>query len=88
MDFSIAKRSGLRQKGELDSLFGVSYPMINAYLNGKSYPRGANRIHIERALVVLQELITTGKLPFSEDKSSEARLKAVEKMKAIISAKK
>ena len=88
MDFSIAKRSGLRQKGELDSLFGVSYPMINAYLNGKSYPRGANRIRIERALTVLQGLITAEKLPFSEDKSSEARMKAIDKMKAIVSAKK
>ena len=88
MDFDIAKRTQLRQKGELDQLFGVSYPMTNAYLSGKSYPRGANRTHISLALTVLDGLLKNGKLPLPEDKPPESRLKVVEKIKAFIQGQK
>ena len=89
LNFEVAKRSGLRQKGELDILFEVSYPMINAYLGGKSYPRGPNRTHISIALDVLNALIDKGKLPLAEGKDTEGRAKAVKKIReCIVSAKK
>jgi len=84
IDFEVAKRSGLRQKGELDVLFGVSYPMTNAYLSGKSYPRGANRAHIDLTLQVLARLIEKGSLPLAEGKDMEGRAKAVEKIRGCI----
>jgi len=88
IDFSIAVQSRLRQKGELDVLFGVSYPMTNAYLNGKSYPRGANRAHIDFTMQILKALIDTGKLPLSPDRDAEQRAKAVLKIKDYIETKK
>lgn len=86
IDFSVAKKTQLRQKGELDVIFGVTFPMVNAYLQGKSYPRGANRTHIATVLQVLNKLLESGKLPLAEDKSSEARTAAVNKIKEYISA--
>lgn len=88
IDFSVAKRTQLRQKGELDRLFGVSYPMTNAYLKGKSYPRGANRKHIDLTLTVLAKLLEAGKLPLSEGKSPESRAKAVAKLEEFIKRQK
>ena len=88
IDFTVAKRTQLRQKGELDRLFGVSYPMTNAYLKGKSYPRGKNRVHIAVTLDVLAELLKSGKLPLSEEKGIEARAKAVTKIHDFVKARK
>ena len=88
IDFEVAKRTQLRQKGELDVLFGVSYPMTNAYLNGKSYPRGANRERIDLTVQVLTKLLTSGKLPLPEDKSPESRAKALVKIREVVEKQK
>ena len=63
--------------------------MTNAYLSGKSYPRGANRVHIDLALKVLASLLEKGKLPMAEGKDTADRAKVVERIKdCIVSAKK
>lgn len=84
IDFKIAKRSGLRQKGELDRLFKVSYPMVNAYLSGKSYPRGANRIRVALVLDVLARLCADNKLPLAEGSDQLARDTAVNKIEGCV----
>lgn len=80
LDFTVAKESGLRQRGELDVLFGVTYPMVNRYLKGKAYPRGKNREHIARVLGTVKALMDKGSLPFTDDKDKEYRTKAVAKI--------
>ena len=84
IDFAVAKRTKLRQKGELDFLFNVSYAMTNAYLSDRSYPRGKNRKHIMGVVSVLLNLLRAGKLPLAESKDFEARKKAVEKINDFI----
>lgn len=79
-DFEVVKKTKLKQKGELERLFGVSRPMVNRYMTGKSLPRGKNRAHTRTALNVLSKLLEAGKLPLSEDKDSAARAAAVEKI--------
>lgn len=85
IDFSVARKTQLRQKGELDAIFGVTFPMVNAYLQGKSYPRGANRTRITTILNVFTQLLESGKLPLPKEKSPEARVAAVNKIKEYIS---
>lgn len=86
IDFEIAKRSGLRQKGELDKLFRVSYPMVNAYLSGKSYPRGVNRVRIATVLDVLGKLCDSGKLPLAEGADQANRETAVTKIESCVAS--
>lgn len=87
IDFEVARKSGLRQRGELDKVFGVSYPMVNRYLTGKSFPRGKQRRLISEAINVLSSLIEKGTLPFKEDRTEESRATAVEKISAYVAAK-
>lgn len=84
MDFNIVKLTKLRQKGELETLFEVSRPMVHNYLSGKSIPRGKNRTHIQSTINVLAKLLEAGKLPLSDDRDSESRMKAVEKILAHV----
>jgi hypothetical protein len=84
MNFEIVKQTKLRQKGELETLFAVSRPMVCHYLSGKSIPRGKNRSHIQTALTVLDKLVQQGKLPLPEDRDADQRMKAVEKILAHV----
>ena len=87
IDFNNVRKSGLRQRGELDKLFGVSYPMVNRYLTGQSFPRGENRRLINVAVKVIDTLVAQGKLPLPSDRDAEARSKAVDKISAFIQTK-
>ena len=80
IDFAIARRAALTQKRELERLFKVSYPMVNAYMKDKSYPRGARRVYIEKVLAHVSKLLAEGTLPFSADMDSEDRLKAIDEI--------
>ena len=73
LDFSIVKRTNLRQKGELDRLFGVSRIMVNRYLSGESLPRGANRKHISKTISVMSELLDAGTLPMDSTADDSVR---------------
>ena len=86
IDFDVVKKSGLRQRTELEELFGVTYAMVNRYMSGKSFPRGDNRRLISKTVHVIEGLLSKGQLPFSEDKDTESRLRAVKKIRAFVAA--
>jgi predicted transcriptional regulator len=73
LDFNVVKKTKLRQKGELDRLFGVSRIMVNRYLSGESLPRGANRKHISKTIDVMAELLEAGTLPIDEKTDENVR---------------
>lgn len=81
IDFNVAKKTQLRQKGELDLIFGVTYAMVNAYLGNRAFPRGKNRTRASVAVGVLNALLEQGKLPFAGDKTPESRAASVLKIK-------
>jgi transcriptional regulator with XRE-family HTH domain len=82
LDFRIVKRTNLKQKGELDRLFGVSRIMVSRYMSGESLPRGANRKHISKAIDVLAEYLDNGKLPISLDADDDQRKALLEEIQA------
>jgi len=82
----LVKKTGLKTKGELDTLFGVSRLMVIKYMTGKSMPRGSNRARIAKTLQVLNSLVDKGKLPLAPDKDTDARQKAVAKIKDYVEA--
>jgi hypothetical protein len=82
----LVKQTGLKTKGELDSLFGVSRLMVIKYMNGKSMPRGGNLVRISKTLKVLNDLVDKGKLPLPAYKDAEARKRAVIKIKDYVEA--
>lgn len=83
MNFKILKRTGLHQKGELETLLGVSRVMLNRYAKGAT-PGKHTAPRIELAMKVLGDLLKQEKLPLPEDYDRERRLKAVEKLKVFI----
>jgi len=83
--FAVAKKSELRQRGELDQIFGVSYPMVNAYMTGRSLPTRSKK-RVDVALKVIDALLDQGKLPFPEDKDKESRANAVAKIAAHVAS--
>jgi hypothetical protein len=84
--FAAARKTELRQRGELDKIFGVTYPMVNAYMTGKSLPTRSKK-RIDTALAVFNTLVEQGKLPFPEGKDKDSRANAVEKIAAHVAAK-
>jgi len=80
----LVKKTGLKTKGELDTLFNVSRLMVHKYMTGKSIPRGANLTRIAKTLTVLDDLVTKEKLPFAEGKPAEDRKKAVGKIRDFV----
>jgi len=75
MNFAIVPRTGLRQKGELETLFGVTRPMVNQYLAGRCLPRGYRAERIQSVLAILASLVERGKLPFPASVDNEAKRK-------------
>ena len=73
LDFKIVARTKLRQKGELDHLFGVSRTMVNRYMSGESLPRGPNRKRISKTISVMSELLEAGTLPVDEKTDDDVR---------------
>lgn len=81
------KKSGLRIKGELDDLLGVSFVMVHKYLNGAVPRTESRRRLISTTLETLNALIEKGTLPFSEDKDADYRKRAVAKIKEHVQSK-
>ena len=73
LDFNIVRKTNLRQKGELDRLFGVSRTMVNRYMSGESLPRGPNRKHISKTISVMSELLEAGTLPMDAKTDDSVR---------------
>lgn len=74
------RRTGLKQRKELERVLGVSFPTVNGYINGKSYPRGANRRFILNTVKVLNELVDRRKLPLPLEYDEERRAQWVERL--------
>lgn len=78
-DFSILDKTGLRKKGELDKLFGVSRITVYGYVAGQK-PSKRREKRVTEVLKVLGALVTRGQLPFADDKPVAARKQAIEKI--------
>lgn len=85
-DFSTLKKSGLKIKGELDALLGVSRITIYGYLD-KQIPSAQRAPRVTETLKVLDALIQKGQLPLSKDRTRDDRKKAVEKIRAHVDAR-
>lgn len=84
IDFSVLKRTGLRQGGELDKLFGVTRVTVHAYFHGRTQPKGNQRAHAAMVVKVLETLLEKQKLPLPPEKDADARILAVRKISAYI----
>lgn len=84
LDFSVLTKSGLRQKNELQQLFGASRLTVHGYVHGKGKPRGDNAARAAVVLKVLQALVEKGKLPLAATKTAEQRKEAVDKILAVV----
>ena len=57
MDYDVVRATGLKQQGELDTLFGVSRVMLNYFMNGKRTPGKKTAVRMENTIDVLRKLI-------------------------------
>lgn len=83
-DFTILKKTGLKQSGELDRIFNVSRITINKYWHHDGvkplFVRDSRRKRVERALKLLTILVERGTLPLDKGVSDEERHTFVDKI--------
>lgn len=84
MDYEVIKSSGLYQKGELESILGVSRMSISKYFGGRTIPRKAVQLRIKKLSAIVKSLTTSGMLPFNEGTLESTRRDIIRRVIEVI----
>jgi predicted transcriptional regulator len=87
-NLDVLRKSGLRVRGELDVLLGVSRISVHNYLRGSTTPGVHTAPRIEKVINALSKVIDSGKLPFTPEiiADAERRAAAFSKLRAYVEA--